>query len=230
MSGHIAAVLKVYSPDVVGVQEVTDQWYKILPGYIDGEYAFLWERTPDGLTNYSSILYKKDKYNIIDSGVTYFSTNGKNNIRLVTWAVFEDIKTLGRFIVFNTHWSWESAQIARVQATEQVALIRQVTAKYNYPVFCTADYNTVQLTDNYNYFLEQAGIVDAKYVALELGVLKNKSGGCGALGTPRGETGNSIDHIFISPSIEVFAFETVVINRTFDLSDHSPKYCDVRLK
>jgi len=225
-----AAVLKVYSPDVVGVQEVTDQWYKILPGYIEGEYAFLWERTPDGLTNYSSILYKKDKYNIVDSDVMYFSTNGKNNIRLVTWGVFEDITTKERFIVFNTHWSWESAEIARAQAAEEAALIRQVIAKYNYPVFCTADYNTIQHTDNYNYFLEQAGMVDAKYVAQERGVLKNISGGCGALGSPRGETGNSIDHIFISPSVEVFAFETVVINRTFDLSDHSPKYSDVKLK
>jgi endonuclease/exonuclease/phosphatase family metal-dependent hydrolase len=225
-----AALLKVYSPDVVGVQEVTDQWYKILPGYIDGEYAFLWEKTPDGLTNYSSILYKKNKFNVVDSGVMYFSTNGKNNIRLVTWGVFEDIASKERFILFNTHWSWESAEIARTQATEEAVLIGQVTAKYNYPIFCTADYNTVQLTENYNYFLEQTGLVDAKYVAQERGVLINISGGCGSLGTPRGETGNSIDHIFISPSIEVFAFETVVINRTFDLSDHSPKYCDVKLK
>ncbi len=225
-----AAVLKVYSPDVVGVQEVTDQWYKILPAYIDDTYSFLFTKTQDGLTNYSSILYKKDKYNVIDSGVKYFSTEGKSNIRLVTWAVFEDKTTNDRFILFNTHWCWDTFEHAHTQATEEAALIKLVTEKYNYTYFCTADYNTIQLTENYNYFLGLTGAVDAKYTANDAGVLLNISGGCGSLGSPRGESGNSIDHIFMSPTVGICAFETVVINQTWDLSDHSPKYCDVKLK
>lgn len=225
-----AAVLKVYGPDVAGVQEVTDQWYKILPEYIGDTYSFLWAKTQDGLTNYSSILYKKDKYNVIDSGVKYFSTEGKNNIRLVTWGVFENKTTKERFILFNTHWCWDYAEHAHTQAKEEADLIKQVTDKYDYPYFCTADYNTIQLTENYNYFIELTGAVDAKYAAKDAGVLLNTSGGCGTLGSPRGESGNSIDHIFMSPSCIICAFETVVVNQTWDLSDHSPKYCDVKLK
>ena len=178
MSGRdIAAVLKVYSPDVVGFRRSPTSGIKSCR-YIEGETPSCGSGRPTGYQLFLDTV-QKDKYNIVDSDVMYFSTNGKNNIRLVTWGVFEDITTKERFIVFNTHWSWESAEIARAQAAEEAALIRQVIAKYNYPVFCTADYNTIQHTDNYNYF-RAYGMVDAKYVAQERR-LKNISGGCGAL-------------------------------------------------
>ena len=224
-----ASLLEVYSPDVVGLQEITPQWDEMIPYYSSDKYEFIHMKTPDGLFNYSTIIYRKDKISVIDSGVMYFSTEGKNNIRLVTWGVFENKNDHSRFILFNTHWCWDTVEHARIQATEEAALIKQVTEKYNYPYFCTADYNTKQFTDNYNLFLELTGAVDAKYAANDAGVLLNTAGGCGNVGTPRGEGGNSIDHIFMSPTVNIFAFETVVGNNTWDLSDHSPKYADVKL-
>lgn len=225
-----AAVLDVYEPDVVGVQEVTDAWYRYLPQYVGEKYAFLHQKTPTGLTNYSSILYDKTKYDVLDSGVQYFSTEGASNIRLVTWAVFSSKDGSLKFSLFNTHWCWDTEEHARIQAEEEAALIKKVTEKYPYPYFCTADYNTKQETANYYHFLELTGAVDAKYVARDAGTLLNVSGGCGNLGSPRGESGNSIDHIFMTAGYEVRAFATVTANQTYDLSDHSPKYADVKLK
>ncbi len=225
-----AAVLDVYQPDVVGVQEVTNAWYSYLPKYVGDKYVFLHPKTPTGLTNYSSILYDKTKYDVIDSGVEYFSTDGPNNIRLVTYAVFSSKTSDVKFCLFNTHWCWDTAEHAHRQATEEAALIKRVTAKYPYPYFCTADYNTIQETENYKYFLELTGAVDAKYAARDAGTLLNVSGGCGYLGTPRGESGNSIDHIFMSATCEARAFATITSNQTYDISDHSPKYVDAKLK
>lgn len=225
-----AAVLDVYQPDVVGTQEVTDSWYRYLPTYVGEKYAFLHQKTPTGLTNYSSILYDKTKYDVIESGVKYFSTEGENNIRLVTYAVFSSKTSDVKFSVFNTHWCWDTAEHARKQAEEEAALIKQITQKYPYPYFCTADYNTIQETANYKHFLELTGAVDAKYAARDAGTLLNISGGCGNLGTPRGESGNSIDHIFMSSSVEARAFATITANQTYDISDHSPKYVDAKLK
>lgn len=225
-----ASVLEVYQPDVVGVQEVTDAWYKYLPQYVGDQYAFLHSKTPTGLTNYSSIIYDKTKYDVIDSGVKYFSTEGANHIRLVTWAVFSSKTSDIKFSLFNTHWCWDTAEHAKKQAEEEAELIKEVTAKYPYPYFCTADYNTIQETANYQHFLELTGAVDAKYVARDAGTLLNISGGCGNLGSPRGESGNSIDHIFMSAGYEVRAFATITANQTYDISDHSPKYADVKLK
>lgn len=225
-----AAVLDVYEPDVVGVQEVTDAWYRYLPQYVGEKYAFLHQKTPTGLTNYSSILYDKTKYDVIDSGVQYFTTEGANNIRLVTWAVFSSKDGSLKFSLFNTHWCWDTAEHARKQAEEEAALIKKVTEKYPYPYFCTADYNTKQETENYYHFIELTGAVDAKYAARDAGTLLNISGGCGNLGTPRGESGNSIDHIFMTATCEARAFATVTANQTYDISDHSPKYVDAKLK
>lgn len=69
-----ASVLEVWHPDVAGVQEVTDLWYSTLPKYVSDTYAFIHPKTPDNKTNYSSILYDKTKYNVINSGVRYFTT------------------------------------------------------------------------------------------------------------------------------------------------------------
>lgn len=225
-----AAVLDVYQPDAVGVQEVTDAWYRYLPTYVGDKYEFIYPKTPDRLTNYSSILYDKTKYDVVDSGLKYFSTEGVNNIRLVTWAVFSAKQGDTKFILFNTHWCWDALEHARAQAVEEATLIKQVTSKYPYPYFCTADYNIKQETEVYKQFLELTGAVDAKYAARAAGTLLNISGGCGNLGTPRGESGNSIDHIFMTATCEARAFATVTVNSTYDLSDHSPKYVDVKLK
>lgn len=225
-----AAVLDVYQPDVVGVQEVTSAWYRLLPNYVGDKYKFLHPTTSTGFTNYSSLLYDKTKYDVIDSGVEYFSTEGPNNIRLVTYAVFSSKTSDIKFCVFNSHWCWDSPEHAHKQAAEEADLIKRVTAQYPYPYFCTADYNTRQETENYNYFLGLTGAVDAKYAARDAGKLLNVAGGCGELGSPRGESGNSIDHIFMSASIEARAFATVTYNQTYDLSDHSPKYVDAKFK
>lgn len=226
----VAALFEVWHPDVAGMQEVTDQWYQYLPPLIGDKYAFLHEKTPDNLVNYSSILYDKTKYRVVASGVRYFSTEGKGHIRLVTWGVFEPLAGGQRFILFNTHWCWDTEEHAHQQALEESQLMAEVLAKYPYPYFCTADYNTKQETANYNYFLQLTGAVDAKYAARSAGVLLNVAGGCGDLGTPRPESGNSIDHIFMTAGLTPCAFATVTTNATYNISDHSPKYLDVKLK
>ena len=176
------------------------------------------------------MIYDKTKYDVLDSGIKYFSTEGKNNIRLVTWAVFSAKDSDLKFSVFNTHWCWDTEEHAKQQALEESQLIAQVVKKYPYPVFCTADYNSKQDSANYKYFLELTGFVDAKYVAKDAGTLINVAGGCGSLGDTRPESGNSIDHVIMSPGYKVLGFATVVDNCTWDLSDHSPKYADVKLK
>lgn len=224
------ALLEVYQPDVAGIQEVTDRWGVLIPKYLGERYELIYQKTPDGLVNYSTMIYDKTKYDVLDSGIKYFSTEGKNNIRLVTWAVFSAKGSDLKFSVFNTHWCWDTEEHAKQQALEESQLIAEVVKKYPYPVFCTADYNSKQDSANYKYFLELTGFVDAKYVAKDAGTLINVAGGCGSLGDTRPESGNSIDHVIMSPGYKVLGFATVVDNCTWDLSDHSPKYADVKLK
>lgn len=224
-----AALMEVYRPDVIGIQEVTPAWHEMIPIYLGDTYELIYSKTPDGLVNYSTILYDKTKYDLVDSGVTYFTTEGKNNIRLVTWGVFSSKTSDIKFSVFNSHWCWDTEEHNRQQALEESQLIKKVTEKYPYPYFCTADYNTKQDSANYKYFMELTGAVDAKYVAKDAGTLLNVAGGCANLGEARPSGGNSIDHIFMTPECKVLAFATVLDNAIQDLSDHSPKYADIKL-
>ena len=225
-----AALMEVYKPDVIGIQEVTPHWHETIPQYLGDTYEIIYTKTPDGLVNYSTILYDKTKYDLVDSGVTYFTTEGKNNIRLVTWGVFSSKTSDIKFSVFNSHWCWDTEEHNRQQALEESQLIKKVTEKYPYPYFCTADYNTKQDSANYKYFMELTGAVDAKYAAKDAGTLLNVAGGCANLGEARPSGGNSIDHIFMTPECRVLAFATVLDNAIQDLSDHSPKYADIKLK
>lgn len=231
----LRGILDAYSPDVVGLQEVTPQWYKYWNDYIGDEYTFIYPDTPEGLTNYSSIIYKKDLFTVVEQGLHHFSTNGANHIRLVTWAVLENKQDGRRFAIFNTHWSWggegstrTGEQTAHIQLLEEAEIIRAVVEKYGCPVFCTADYNTKQDTPNYYDFMKEASVEDAKVLARQAGTLLTENGGCGVLGEPHNGV-NSIDHIFVTPGMKILSFNTVLDCESASLSDHSPKYADVVL-
>ena len=223
-----ASVLQVYSPDVAGVQEVTANWSQAIFDAVGDEYEFIYRKTPDNLANYSTIIYKKDKYTVIDKGLTYYTPNGKNVIRLVTWALLEDNTTKERFGIFNTHWTPHSETEKQIHANENAQIINNFVSKYNVPVFSTADYNTIQDTSIYNKFLSDTSLLDAMDVARSNGTLINDYGGCGTVGVPHTESKNRIDHIFISNDVTVLGFETVVGNDTYIISDHSPKYVDIK--
>lgn len=229
----LRGILDEYSPDVVGLQEVTPLWYTYWNEIIGSKYAFVYPDTPDGLTNYSSIIYKKDKFDVVEDGLHYYTPVGKNNIRLVTWVVLKD-KSNGRLLaLFNTHWSWGSEKTSLTpeemqykQLMEEAEIVKTVREKYNCPVFCTADYNCKQDTTNYYAFIEAANVEDAKVLARKAGTLLTENGGCGTLGMPH-ESVNSIDHIFVTPGMQILSFNTVLNCQSASLSDHSPKYADI---
>lgn len=233
-----ASIMDVYSPDVVGLQEVSEQWSnKILAEY-GSEYAYIYQKTPDGkYINLSTIIYKKDKFNVVDKGLQYFSFNGPNQIRLVTWAIFEDKATGKQFAFFNTHWKFQEADGTNKEreshSKENAVIINNVMAahpnvKY---AFSTADYNTV-LTHQYCInFLKEANLVNSLDIAKAAGTLKNEVGGCGSLGASRVDNvgGGSIDNIFVTNNMKVLRHETILWNCVEHVSDHSPKYADIVL-
>ncbi len=222
------AVLDVYSPDVAGIQEISANWSQAIFDSVGDEYEFIYRKTPDGLDNYSTIIYKKSKFTVIDKGLTYFTPNGKNVIRLVTWVLLEDNTTKQRFGFFNTHWTPHSDSEKQIHANEHANIIKAFLNKYNVPVFSTGDYNAVHDTSVFTGFLSNAGLLDATEVARQSGTLINDLGGCGTPGVPHTTSMNRIDHIVISKNVSVLGFETVVENDTFIISDHSPKYADIK--
>ena len=229
-SEPLKAVLNVYSPDVVGLQEVCNEWSSKLPGIIGDEYAFINQKTPDGkFINLSAIIYKKDKFDVVDSGLEYLTPQGPNHIRLVNWAIFRDKETGKQFAFFNTHWDPPKGP----HGADHAKILNKVMADHPDVKYAlsTGDYNAKPGTEAYNTFLGQTGLLNSCDVAKASGTLKNEVGGCLTVGFNRENTttGGPIDHIMITKNISVLAFETILWNGIEHVSDHSPKYADVTL-
>lgn len=229
--------MEIYSPDVVGLQEVSEHWSKQIQQEFGDEYTFVYQITPDEqFYNLSTIIYKKDKFREIAKGLKYFTYNGPNQIRLVDWVILEDKVTLKKFAFFNTHWKFQEANGSNAEreshSIENVTIINEVMQKYAIEYgFSTADYNTV-LTHQYCInFLKGIGFVNTLDIAKASGNLINEVGGCGTVGVSRenNKGGGSIDNIFCTPNMQVLRHETILWNGIEHVADHSPKYADIVL-
>lgn len=232
------AVIDIYSPDVVGLQEVSEQWSTKIQNELGDQYAYVYRETPDGkFVNLSTIIYKKEKLEVVDKGLQYFTINGPNQIRLVTWAIFKDKETGKQFAFFNTHWMFQENDGSNTQreshSIENAEIINKVMAdhpsvKY---AFSTADYNTTLEHTYMHNFLKNANLVNSLDIAKNAGTLMNEVGGCGTLGASRENNtgGGSIDNIFVTNNMKVLRHETILWNLIEHVSDHSPKYADIVL-
>lgn len=176
-AGGLISVLKSHDPDSIGVQECRGGWNMTLYDGLRDKYARV-GIAADGQDESSSsfatyIFYKKDKYNVVDSGTfwlsktpdvpsIYGSTVDCN--RTCTWAIFEDKKTGFKYVHMNSHLDWMD-----VKATDyQISLIRDQILRFEamgLPVFATGDYNTDEGTDTYKLMLQNDKIADSKFIA-----------------------------------------------------------------
>lgn len=106
--------IRRHKPDLMGTQELF---------YTQGEYivaqlpAFAWfglSRRGNKEDEHMGVFYRKDRLRAVETGnfwlsetpdATGSSSWGMSLPRMVTWAVFEDLKTKRRFTYFNTHFA-----------------------------------------------------------------------------------------------------------------------------
>ena len=227
----MAAMLMLYKPDVVGLQEAQTPLMNAMKPYLELlktqyglEYSQLHE-SHQGKQNLTSVLYRSDVLSVGEKGIEVFSYwSGGYHMRNISWTVFQ--KGAKKFMVANTHWAWEDEERSGLSSAEHTAFIQEMTAKYNFPIFSTGDFNAKHDSADLNNFLDGASAQCLQLQAKEAGVLINDCGGCNNVGTPR-NGGNYIDHIIGNGSYTVLRYETVTGSMVHWLSDHSPQYADV---
>lgn len=134
--------------------------------------------TYDGKVNYSSLLYRSDKFKVENSGLEPFSwwkdlgANYRYHMRNISWACFSSLENSSqKFMVANTHWSYRtehadgktyltgsSTPIATDQLRQQCKnetsqyLTALKTTNSGTPIFLTGDFNTSlsYFTTSYN--------------------------------------------------------------------------------
>ena len=233
------AALEFYTPTVVGVQECCLQWREAIKSYryYDEKWQLLEFKNPNVTETdpddkvYTSIMFRKDLYELVDSGMQYYSEFNNMRCRNFTWALLRDKATGQEFCFISSHWDGGIDKVTDTEST--VVQGEELTSFVNYmaldyPVFVVGDFNRSETTPTYKKYLEDTGAVDCKHVA------ENLVNPYWNSGHNWGQTTNwsiSLDHITTTQkTVDVLRFETLLYNEQIWASDHSWLLADVKFK
>lgn len=223
-------VLKTYKPDVVGIQEMSDEWFDIICNNLPDGYKMLFPVSTGIFTNMTAMIYNSNTLKLIDSGNFKYNQGDDSRTRRVVWGVFET-ENGKRFAATSTHLDLiregreeEETEIMKSQANQLIDFANGTNEKYGCPVICVGDYNCMEERENnilidipeiYNLLASQ--LTDAKYSS------KNTVKGVMTMA-------NYPDHIFIkgNASAETFAFLSYKCLE--NMSDHYPIFADINIK
>ncbi len=148
---RVKAVLQTIeeiSPDIMGLQECTHEWMAFLTERFSAEYDIIGEGrdgTKTSADQFNPILYRKDKYTLIDSGTRWLSETPEIKYtkvpdstyeRIFTFAVLEEKATGVRFVFINTHFDHMGGQ-----ADQAVCMAAYIEQFRGFPMFMSGDYN-----------------------------------------------------------------------------------------
>lgn len=228
----VFALIRKYDPDILGVQEaIHHQLMDLLKNL--PEYDYIGVGRDDGKTNgeYSAILYKKDRFAILQQSTFWLSQTpdvpGSKNwdaaiTRVASWGKLKDNKTKTTFLVINTHFD----HIGKEARRKSAELLKQKALELgqNIPLIITGDLNCTREEPPY------AAMMDPKGIALIDPVP----------GTPPGTfcsfkvnsiTCRAIDYIFHSPNWMATGYTVIQDNDgKYYPSDHLPVLTTLTMK
>ncbi|HEM5123076.1 TPA: endonuclease/exonuclease/phosphatase family protein [Streptococcus suis] len=211
--------LEASQADIIGLQEVTAEQFDDLQQLHC--YAMFGEvRDRELYGEYTPILYRKDRFSLLDSGTFWLSDTpstmsiasswGAACYRIVTWGKFVDRIGNREFLVLNTHLDHVSS-IARSHSIQLI--LEFLKAKEETPTILMGDFNSDTSEEWYSYLCEtmhdaMAGastqvIPDWTYVDFETGEKE------------------VIDYLFFKGEFILHSKNIVNVGEGF-LSDHRP--------
>lgn len=110
---NVVSTIRKHRPDTFGVQEATPAWMTYLKNVFGDEYACVGEgRNGGNKGEYSAVFYRKDRFELLDSGTRWLSETpdqagsqmpGAAYPRILTYALLWDKVTEKQFLHVNTH-------------------------------------------------------------------------------------------------------------------------------
>lgn len=232
---RIAAFVRFFEPDVLGVQEALRSMLDSLQVRLP-DYRWVGVGRTDGRDGgeFSALFYRTDRLELLESHTFWLSPTPEvpgsrgwdaAHERICTWARFRDRRTGQTFFVFNTHFDHEGtrARLESARLLHRVIAERARTA----PVLLTGDFNTTEGTPPYQALTTNGLLHDARYRAERGHYGPNTTWN----GFERLVPGRRIDFIFVTADVRVLRHAILV-----DLdeqgrfaSDHLPVLADVLL-
>lgn len=235
-------LLKVYQPDVLGMQEYSAAYHSAFTAMLNG-IGYRQVEVSAGTANYTPLFYRADRLEVLDSGYLRYDGPNDANSKSVTWAVFRIRESGKRFIAMSTHFMWSQpgidANAARVSnAREITALISELRSNAAYrelPVIFGGDLNC-QVSSEPLRIVTGGGMQNAHDKAER----KNDSNGYHSYATydtanqvyvqipsVTGSYASAIDHAMVSANVTVNTFASLISPYTLYCSDHMPVITDL---
>ncbi len=228
---YVVENIRKHMPDSFGLQEVDEGWYERIAEAMP-EYAYVGVgRNLGGGGEASPVFYKKDKFELTDSGTFWMSKTPEKPSRgwdamfnrVCTYAVLRDKATGFIYAHFNAHFD-HMGVVARLESVSVVA-DKMNRICNDFPAVFTGDLNDYEGEEMYKRVLE-SGLKDTKYLAVK-SVDCSTFHGYSDLITKE----KPIDFVFVNSmykSVESYNVETAQYNGIY-ASDHHPVISEMTL-
>lgn len=194
--------------------------------------------------NYTPLLYRKDRFTVVESGYHLYSDGAGDKSKSITWGVFEEIATGKRVAVLSTHFYWTGDDLGKsariLDAQQIVKLAGEISGKYDVPVIAGGDLNCNISSDPMRNMFT-AGFKDIR----DMTAVSEDSNSHHAypeynadkklydkMTYPSGTYSSAIDHAVVWNSAKFTAklFEIITDDYALLSSDHCPLIVDFDLK
>lgn len=220
---RVLTMVRNYLPDTIGFQEVDPVWLATLRDGLKDQYAYVGEGRNGGNSGeYNPIFYKKDLFNLLDSGTKWLSETpdvaaskySQSSLpRIYTYALLERKSDGKKIMIVNTHFDHTSAEARELQAKVLVKYLKTIS---DYPIVLTGDFNCADNSTAFSTIIA-AGMQNSYKIA-------DKKLNNSATFTNYGSSNKIIDFAFVSPeSVAVSSYKVCdeMINNDYP-SDHHP--------
>ncbi len=205
----VASLIDFHDFDIFGTQECfrsqLDQLLEALPGY-----ACIGVGRNDGKTagEHSAIFYRTDLFELLDNGDFWLSETpaqpGKGwdaaEPRICSWGKFRHRPSGKEFMFFNLHMD-HIGVTARAESARLV-LERVTQLGQGLPTFLTGDFNVDQTSDPYRLITSSPLLDDSHDKTTRVYELNGTFNSF----RPDSYTTSRLDHLFVSPEIEVIKY------------------------
>lgn len=225
-------VLDTYAPDVVAVQEMSDQWYCCIMKN-KGSYRMLYPLTSGALLRMTALLYNSDTVTLLEQGQTVYSQRDNARLRRIAWGLFEDKKSKQQYVVTSTHLDLiregqeiSELKVMNTQAQEEVKQAQTLCERFHCPVFSAGDFNAMD-HGGYDEVYDAPSVYE--YLSDTLTDTKKKAKKKTA-GNAKKVSAPTYDHIFLCGEAVIHRY-TILSDHAMDaMSDHYPIFIDVSTK
>ena len=203
----VKGIIRFHDLDIIGTQEGFKHQLDDILELPD--YAYVGGGRDDGKDKgeHSAIIYRKDKYEVIENGDFWFSETpnipGKGwdatcCNRICSWAKFKVIKTGKEFCVFNSHYDHQGQVARKNSSLLLLEKIKEIAG--DFPVFATGDFNATPDSEPIQTLSKSGFLLDSYMIT--------KEPPYGTVGTfnsfqLNAPMKNRIDYIWVTSGIEV---------------------------